>query len=142
MTEINEERMRGGIAAMRSRKYRKGGQGYLHLIQGPGVADLWCCLGVLSDYAIANGCQVTRRVVNVPGREWQCERFGSPENNEYLSVEVRDWYGIDSRDPLLVIPGGGKIRASVWNDSGLLPGGPDPDFGPIADGFERTYLPS
>ena len=139
---INEERLRLGIDGLRSGRFKKG-IGNLHKIAGnePGPEDEHCCLGGLSIIAAENGCPVARTIIGTGGL--RREMFGTQES-EFLSEEVREWFGFDTNNPVLITPGGGTTTATHWNDQGLvgtmeLPR-PDADFGPIADGFERTYL--
>jgi len=132
MTPEQQERLRGGIAELRSGRFRQG-LGKLHRIREDGTEE-WCCLGVLSDYAARNGCPVGREILeDGPGNY---ERFGSQED-EYLSDEVQQWYGFSYSDPYLNTASDTNLRASFWNDRGAVGGG---DFNAIADGFERTFL--
>ena len=136
---VNEERMRLGIDGLRSGRYKKW-IGALHRIIAPGGepgrADTWCCLGGLSDVAIANGCQVRRQTIK------DREMFGT-QGNEFLSAEVMQWYGLENENPILRDEQGNYLSAGSWNDEGPVGSdGPEDDFGPIADAFERTYLPS
>jgi len=142
MPEINVELLRLGIAALRSGKFKKGA-GRLHKIVGdePGPDDEYCCLGVLSAVAAENGCPVTREIVAV-AESYLREVFGS-RGAEYLSVEVMACYGFDTVNPILLTPDGRRVSASAWNDRGYDYNLPlEEDFGPIADAFERTFLPA
>lgn len=141
---INVELLTIGIADMRSGRFKKG-VGALHRIIGnePGPGDEHCCLGCLSITAKENGCPVTSEIVG-SGIERR-EMFGS-QQNELLSDEVQTCYGFESNNPGLLTPDGRMIPAAQWNDRGsggeMLRPRPEEDFGPIAEAFQRTYLPN
>lgn len=130
LTGVNVDRVRLLVDALRSGRFKKGA-GALHRVTT--AEETWCCLGVASQVARENGLAIES--VMEDGRE----HFGT-QSNDYLCAEVQQWFGFDSEDPLLRTPGGSMIRASSWNDDGADGGDPEPDFGPIADGFERKFL--
>jgi len=142
--EINEERVRLGVEGLRSGRFRKG-VGTLHRLAGeePGPDDEYCCLGALSVIARENGCPVESRIVGGERGGIRREMFGDQES-EFLSDQVRLWFGFASNNPNLRTTGGRFVSATSWNDRGpdgeALNPQPEEDFGPIAEAFERTYL--
>ncbi len=117
MTTIQKKRVAALVAALRSGRYK---QGKNQLRRG----DRFCCLGVACDlYGKATKTQ------------WKVNRFGDPimlKSAGMLPFEVRDWFGLDSCDPVL----GRKnpALASVWNDERKA------GFQRIATLFERKYM--
>jgi hypothetical protein len=139
---INRERVALIPAALRAVKedgtpvYLKG-RLFLHRIRG-GVST-WCCLGAASQEACANGLEIARTVIEHRDG-YITEKFAS-QSSEVMCLQVMDWYGFDDLDPKLTTADGRRsVPASVWNDYGPDKGGAEPDFGTIADAFERTFL--
>lgn len=134
--------MRLGITGLQSGRFKKG-IGNLHRVIGdePGQEDEHCCLGVLSIVAAENGCQVNRFITGTGSL--RREMFGN-QDSEFLCSEVMRWYGFDSNNPILYTDQNLRTTATHWNDQGLdgqmTNPRPDPDFGPIAEAFTRTYL--
>ena len=105
---VNRGRVRLLVAALRSGEYKKG-RGKLHQT---GTEEGWCCLGVASDVAHKFGLPVVRAE-----SDYGCESFDGEAS--YLPQSVMDWYGFDSSNPRLRVPGG-ETNASTVNDSGYV----------------------
>lgn len=137
---INEEHLELGIAALESGEYAKG-TGYLHkVIDG---RHFFCCLGVLSHVAIANGLDIPRQMLPADYDNPVREAFAGKDDEELMCRKVMDYYGFRTSDPELITASGNVRHASLWNDSGSLPDGQGPveeDFTEIAAGFRRTFL--
>ena len=104
---VNKGRVRLLVAALRSGEYKQG-YGKLHRT---GAEEGFCCLGVASDVAHKFGLPVVR-----DKSDYGCESFDG--ETSYMPQSVMDWYGFDSNNPRLRVPGGGTAEASTVNDSG------------------------
>ena len=119
----NRENIDKWIAALRSGEFKQG-RGQLLTNYGG-----YCCLGV--------ACEVYRRE---NGGEWIDKEIGSGETQKefkgsaaVLPVEVEDWLGISSHNPMLFDSDNEYHSATDLNDSfGYT-------FDQIADAIERTY---
>lgn len=118
---VDQERLALGTAALRSGEYPQG-RGCLR------NSDGYCCLGVLTEVAIANGLQ---------GVSVSQGRVGWNYNGEsaLLLQAVADWYGLDSDDPALRAPDGTRTSCIEANDCCEW------NFDQIADALEYTYGP-
>lgn len=141
-TTVKRERIRLWVEALRSRRYPQGqhmlrtpenlkyGQKELKFQVTP--EDTFCCLGVGCEVAKDNGLPLT---VEVRGGNI----YYTYAKHDYSSISfpdaVRDWYGLESDDPIIGFNDKGEpIRALEANDSLNLP------FSQIAYLLERTYL--
>lgn len=118
---VDQERLALGTAALRSGEYPQD-RGCLRSRSG------YCCLGVLTEVAIANGLKGIS--VNPGSRVWSYNG-----ESALLLQAVADWYGLDSDDPALRAPDGTKTSCIEANDSCEW------NFDQIADALERTYGP-
>lgn len=142
---VNKGRVGLLVAALRSGLYQKS-TGRLHITrtyeyENSGREPGWCCLGVASDIAEKFGVNVTRRTVEHD--TYACEEFGG--NEAYLPVEVQEWYGFTSPNPVLRTPEGyGDATAAELNDMGMtskVTGESVPvSLEDIAGFFEATFL--
>lgn len=123
MPEINQERLALGTAALRSGKYPQA-KGRLRQSSG------YCCLGVLTEVAIANGLNLRVR----RGREAHNDLwfYGDMDEIGHLTREVANWYGFGNINPPLEYDGL-ALNAIGANDEA------DKDFNWIADAFDATY---
>lgn len=140
------------VAALESGEYKQGKLA-LHRQDSDGT-ERWCCLGVGADVARRFGLEVSSTFEAMYGYG-----DGVINNREviggdasYMCQEVADWYGFESKNPVLEIPDGEETRrvsASEWNDGNVLSGSFDSNghpesvphsFADIAEGFRRTYL--
>lgn len=122
-----KRRLRRFIAALRSGDYQ---QGVGQLASRDTDKEPWryCCLGVACEVAIQDGLKLD---VN--------ERlYKKYYNNEggVLPPVVRDWYGLPTADPYLILDNTNIHTASAFNDRYRR------DFGDIADAFQQTFLPN
>jgi hypothetical protein len=141
LLEINVPRLRLGIAALRSRLYRKG-TGYLHRT----AEDTWCCLGVFTDVAIKlGGLDLSREIIPAGHLDPEHERFGGIDTQN-LVLAVAEWLGFGYQmDPGVPLSpedaeqkGQDTLYATTMNDHGLVyAAGASPDFSDVADAFER-----
>jgi hypothetical protein len=137
---VNRERVALVVTALRSGEYVQG-KNCLHAVETgtDGIKKhTWCCLGVACDVAAKAGLEMSR--VLYDGRE----SFDGSDG--YLPESAREWFGFDSSDPYLKIPGYGACTASEVNDEGYYvdvdedEGRTFAGFGLIARFFEDTYL--
>lgn len=147
-TEPNQERIRRFVAALRSGKLAQT-TGRLHRLNYPGQKEGFCCLGVACEVAIEDGLELDTATSG------GVVQYGGSRQSGYLPTEVMNWYGFDTRDPYLKLPGrkilgrfvwwrlfwqpkfvleDRKVKATVANDEFKM------SFKQIADGFEREYL--
>jgi hypothetical protein len=141
MSQVNEERLRLFTAALRSGEFEQG-IGYLCVLDKWGKPK-FCCLGVATEVAIANGLDVEMtKDDNIAGgyRSYRWTEPARREVDEGILIEygllpepVRLYYGLPSRNPELRHQGR-PFEASNLNDEERLP------FAEIADLFEATYL--
>lgn len=118
---VDQERLALGTAALRSGEYPQG-LGCLRDRSG------YCCLGVLTEVAIANGLQGIS--ANPGSISWSYNG-----ESALLLQAVADWYGLDADDPALLAPDGTITSCIEANDSYKW------DFDQIADALEYTYGP-
>jgi hypothetical protein len=119
---VNKERLSLGTAALRSGEYPQA-SGCLRQDSG------YCCLGVLTEVAIANGLSLKSfRTVGDNGH-WVYGSFGE---TGALTSEVREWYGFADSNPKLR-HNGTETTAIGANDELRK------DFAWIADAFDDTY---
>lgn len=104
------------VAALRSGDYLRG-TGELRT-----KSNLFCCLGVLCNlHAQAHP--------EIAAPQWVSGRYLGVES--YLPREVREWAGLESRNPeVLGDFRGGRVSLSTFNDSGH-------SFSEIADAIEN-----
>ena len=140
-TTVKRERIRLWIEALRSRRYPQGQHSLRLLVNVPSRMgdtfkisdeDQFCCLGVGCEVAKDKGLPLT---VEVRGGN----AYYTYAKHDYSSISfpdaVRDWYGLESHDPIIGFNDKGlPIRALEANDSLNLP------FSQIAYLLERTYL--
>lgn len=132
MTTPNKERIRLLVDALRSGNYQQGNAvlGYRDRETG---TDRFCCLGVATEVAIANGCLLTRVDGVANGKSAFIYEDGGEEDSItrgiYLHPVVQEFYGLDSYNPRL-----GAGHAADLNDVNHW------DFGQIAQAFEDTFL--
>lgn len=127
---INKERLALGIQALESGEFRQG-RGSLGRPSEDG--DRYCCLGVLTEVAMRNGCPVTKDF------EPYSHVFRYDGNTALLPPLVADWYGFAHNNPCLTGTEEDLTQewaAANWNDSVFDP----KDFAWIAAAFRRTYL--
>lgn len=149
---VNKERLTLGLEALRSGEYIQG-RGALKMQDSAGRIK-HCCLGVLTEVAIANGCEGVR-LKSTDSVVFQKLEVLEPEDGpEYedwddeedgtLVPSVAEWYGFERQqswqtygaDPYLIIKCGAKRTATDINDDV----DDVSDFHVIADAFERTFL--
>jgi len=159
---IQKDRLALGLAALRSGNYTQG-TGELKKIENGVVKH--CCLGVLTDIAIANGCDTMRpnpgnpvkyqilidgpvcksatctTCIHTDGPEWMDADLG------VLHDVVQDFYGFQECDPVIGMrlnpdydsfAGFGSETVSVT--ATVANDRLDWDFHQIAQGFEDTYM--
>jgi hypothetical protein len=137
---INQERLALGLAALRSGEYLQGLGRLKRVTEG---AVRYCCLGVLTEVAIANGCENIRHDQNWPqDYEQNTAACDCPEcqgAGRWLQAgagdmckAVRDWYGFESGNPRLGHDG--EFTAIGANDTLGW------DFTQIAQAFEDSYM--
>lgn len=106
---------------------------------GPRRPVGFCCLGVLSELAADAGVvvRVDTDVADTRGYAVLDRVADSHVEVDYLHPAVRDWAGIDERDPYVVVdePGRDVELLSSLNDSG------DYTFADVAVLLERGDLP-
>lgn len=122
-TGINQERLALGTAALRSGNYPQA-KGVLREAGG------YCCLGVLTEVAIANGLQLAAEYNPAAG----CWEYEDDLNTGVLPRKVADWYGFGAtrRNPRLRYNGVNTTAVGANDSIGL-------DFNEIADAFDATY---
>jgi hypothetical protein len=115
---INVARLRTAIAALRSGNYPQGRK----MLRAP---EGYCCLGVLTDVAIKADREVALSVGDYidTATVW----YERPE----LPPVVRDWYGLEDTNPILLFDDVNDRTAIDCNDELEM------SFDPIADLFEQ-----
>lgn len=126
---INKERLKLGLKALRSGKYKQTRGALARLNPDAPTGREYCCLGILTETAIENNCDIT--VKNMDGSD--VIFYGHQDQFLSLPFKAQDWYGFDSHDPKIKY-NGREVRASYLNDSLRL------SFDQIADLFEETYI--
>lgn len=124
MIVVNRDRVQLLVDALESGEFEQG-KGALRLKEHGKYYH--CCLGVATEVALRNGLSDQTN----SGTVW------INEVGEVLCDEVRDWYGFNSRSPVLTgqRPSGPySTSAHQWNDSY------DANFHEIADMFRKKYL--
>lgn len=130
--EVNKERMRSWIDALRSGEFEQG-QAYLRCHDPDGMTR-YCCVGVLCEVAIRQGVPLEiQEDTSGPRVTW------FDETSQFMPIAVAEWLGIDPDDfgelqycPLCV--DGEHMSPYEANDSRQL------TFEQIADGLERMHL--
>lgn len=125
----NKERIRLFVNALRSGKYRQG-RGKLAEYKPEEKRVRYCCLGVACEVAKANGLELRRERVDF---EYGYAHDQKGLDTSLLPRSVRDWFGFDSENPLLVTSPR-DYYAVDCNDELRWP------FQKIADAFENKYL--
>lgn len=134
MTTPNKERIRLFVDALRSGSYRQGN----HILGFPANdgTEEFCCLGVATEVARAQGCQLTRENGIANGRSafiYTDPQAQEPEDSTtrgvYLHPKVQEFYGFDTYNPSL-----NAGHAANLNDVNHW------DFNQIAQAFEDTFL--
>lgn len=157
MDPVEQERLRRGIAALRSGEFEQA-QGALRLpdVETHDVPYRYCCLGVLTEVAVRDGLELEEglcacgRKFHQEHEEDLAEMETDPDLSEedicakvtnvwefssgVLSYPVMAWYGFGMNDPIIGALNDQSLQASVANDDQGW------DFNQIADGFEATYL--
>lgn len=152
---INKERLAIGLAALRSGEFK---QGVDSLRQTVGSLEdptfTYCCLGVLTEVALREGCPGIKRKPEIGGKIWyqvfippvactcsneECEdRQGRwiDGSSGVLANAVADYFGFNQNDPLVPHPlmPDQSSRTSGLNDGLRL------DFETIAQIFEDTFM--
>jgi hypothetical protein len=136
---VNVDRMRLLVAELRSGNWKQT-TGTLTANRGDGLRH--CCLGVATEVAIRGGCGVTRTQPNGQAGRYiyvNTERAnpGLGETN-YLHPRVRDWYGLDTQDPQLIV---GVRGLPEYGTATQLNDAANWSLSQIADAFEKTFLP-
>lgn len=122
---INQERLALGTAALRSGDYPQA----TGCLRGP---EGYCCLGVLTEVAIANGLKLHTRENDAGVWSYGVDAEDRFHESGVLLNQVRDWYGFDHTNPVITF--GGETHSAVTaNDSARK------DFNWIADAFDATY---
>lgn len=126
---VNRERMKLWIDALRSGGYDQG-HGQLR------CNGSWCCLGVAIDVAMQHGVDVP--VETIPDREAhllaeETRGYLYDGQSGHLPVQVRDWYGLNERNPMM---GFDELFTSATSANDCA----GKTFEEIADALERTYL--
>ena len=135
---VNKDRLALGIAALRSGLYTQG-QNALKMAGADGMVK-HCCLGVLTEVAIDNGCGNVQQAGDVKFEVWIekncscCETGWRIEDSGILSSEAAEWFGLPSNNPRLCHGDGERTEATALNDSGHY------DFEYIAGAFEQTFM--
>ena len=109
---MNPDIKRQWVDALRSGDYRQGRQ----LLR---FGDEFCCLGVLSD--LATKANVGIDVETLEDGTYRFDFFES-----LLPPSIRDWAGLDSRNPRVTVSDGHNRALSDLNDEGIT-------FAEIAD---------
>jgi len=135
--EVNKERMALGIAALRSGDFPQTSETLCK--QEDDGTFAFCCLGVLTEVAIANGLEGVERIDDEDGDGWGylCTEPDGKTSFELsdLAALVQRWYGLWQPNPTIKDTNtGGTTRAIEANDDHGW------DFNEIADGFEAMYL--
>lgn len=145
---VNVEHMKLWVDALLSDKYEQGQGRLAYRDRNVETGELgprrFCCLGLVSEIAIANGVDVN--VTQDSGRM----RVNYDYNGErdFLGLEVMKWLGVDKANPVLVVDlpnGESALRtASCLNDGEANDGGfatvlPPFTFRQIALALIRTY---
>lgn len=140
---VNEERLRLFTTALRSGEFEQG-VARLCTIGSDGEL-MFCCLGVATEVAIANGLELGYKNTDM-ARYYTWSDLGPPirdeDGNEVLEraetavlpKPVADWYGFSTTSPALYFTGE-LTEATELNDDKRL------SFAVIADLFEETFLP-
>lgn len=139
MTEV-QTKMNPVIKAMWLEDLRSGnfpqGTGLLHRAHSDNGSDhRFCCLGVLSERAVAEGVcerEPHREADNVNTSFRGVKVYVDPDgyaDHHYLTPAIRAWAGLDESDPYVVI-NGRRSRLSQHNDEGAT-------FEQIADAIEE-----
>lgn len=120
---VNQDRLALGTAALRSGEYQQG-KNRLR------VGDKYCCLGVLTEVAIANGVPCAVRE-GVDGATYY-DGSGS-----ILSFNVAGWYGFAEEETM----GGNPAleHNGVHTDCVTANDDLEWDFNQIADALDATY---
>lgn len=126
LTKEQKERVKLLVTALRSKKHRQGKYGLSNYSRTAKRRKL-CCLGVACEVARQNGLDLNVRTDAAGWRHYD----GS---HAILPVSVREWFGFDRSDPVLLDATGTECTASNLNDN------MDLNFDKIADAFERTFL--
>jgi hypothetical protein len=135
--EVNKERMALGIAALRSGEFPQAAETLCK--QEDDGTFAFCCLGVLTEVAIANGLEGVERIEGEDGDGWGylcTEPDGETifEQNDTPNL-VQRWYGLGQSNPTIKDTNTGNTTQAIEanDDYGW-------DFNEIADGFEAEYL--
>lgn len=123
----NLRNIRTWVEALRSGEYQQG-KGHL------AFENTFCCLGVACELAVKDGIPV--KVEDLPDRNSEgikgtCRHYDG--NDAVLPPAVRDWLGLEARDPYADY-NGERHKLSKLNDDGGF------NFNDIADIIERSYL--
>lgn len=100
----------------------KQGTGLLHRDYGAGPGHMFCCLGVLSERAVAEGvCERGMHSLSEVDPSFRgVGNYVDPDGfkaHHVLSPAVRTWAGLDAPDPYVTI-NGRRARISQFNDEG------------------------
>jgi len=132
---VDKERVQLLVDALESGVYRQTNAKLCKIIDDE---QMFCCLGVACEVAIANGLNI---LVTDPGNTSRAVAYNG--ETAYLPEEVRDWYGFEYVDPALYIdfvihpgedPTEHESSATKANDKYHK------TFAQIAAAFRRTYL--
>lgn len=126
---INRERLKLGVQELLTTTLPQG-KG------APRNGEKRCCLGILTEVAIANGLELK---VRESDGSWY---YGEHGHSVVLCAEVRDWYGFKASSPALELPEPSAlfgeevtaVKAHEANDNLGLP------FHTIGLMFAKTYL--
>lgn len=127
---VDKERVRLLIQALRSGRFKQGHSVLARVHDDESVS--YCCLGVACRVALENGVEMEVRIRKSPGGIAKDLIFNG--SGGYMPMSVKEWFGFEDTNPLLVKDDGFRDRAAVFNDELGL------NLEQIADAFERTYL--
>lgn len=93
----NIENVKKWIAALRSGEYKQG-TGSLHSAGAEGEPDTYCCLGVATVVAMADGCPIQRKTKPDCGSYAYYETDPKANVSGILPPAVVKWLGLEGRD--------------------------------------------
>ena len=126
---MNEQNVRLWIEALRSDEFDQGTTKLTKIDDDGYETD--CCLGVACKVAIKHGVPLKveiRASSSVDSVAYKA--YGETEEDEWLPNEIKDWLGLDSRDPVLALDKFESLTATELNDDRGY------DFDQIADAVE------
>lgn len=122
---MNARNIKKWVAALRSGEFQQG----RNFLSQEGK---FCCLGVACVLAKRDGLPVEVKYCSCSGCDGKAVVYDG--DTAILPPSVRDWLGLDERDPHATYAGE-SYKLSRLNDDGGF------NFADIADIIERSYLP-